>query len=117
MSIKPKLDQDSTNESSASENAMASAAAYLRSQSKSQQEGDEEKSCRNEGGSSPKDHKSEIDVSITASTMTLMIAAGDKKKQEAAKDVQSLHSLPCEWFVCDDPTMCTRFFVIQVIIS
>lgn len=117
MSIKPKLDQDSTNESSASENAMASAAAYLRRQSKSQQEGDEEKSCRNERGSSPQDHKSEIDVSITASTMTLMIAASDKKKQEASKDVQSLHSLPCEWFVCDDPTTCTRFFVIQVMIS
>ncbi|KAM5560592.1 hypothetical protein ABKV19_021649 [Rosa sericea] len=111
VSIKPKLDQDST-----AVNSMASAAAYLHSVSKSQQEVAGENSCRN-GGSSPQNHKSEIDASLTASTMTLMLAAGNEEMQGAAKEIQSLHSLPCEWFVCDDPTTYTRFFVIQGIES
>ncbi|PRQ42776.1 putative galactolipase [Rosa chinensis] len=111
VSIKSKRDQDST-----AVNSMASAAAYLRSVSKSQQEVAGENSRRN-GGSSPQNHKSEIDASLTASTMTLRLTAGNEEKQGAAKDIQSLHSLPCEWFVCDDPTTYTRFFVIQGIDS
>lgn len=51
---------------------------------------------------------------VAASTMTAMVAAGEKEKQEAARDLQSLHSAPCEWFVCDDVSTYTRCFVIQV---
>ena len=59
--------------------------------------------------------KSEVAVYVAASTMTAVVAAGEWEKQEAAKDLQSVHSSPCEWFVCDDPGNYTRCFVIQVI--
>ncbi|PQP95596.1 uncharacterized protein Pyn_10369 [Prunus yedoensis var. nudiflora] len=108
-------------------NIAASAASYVRSRdkdslplgSKSQQEGDGENSGRNcensreEGGSSPRSYKPEVAVSMAASTMTVMVAAGEREKQETAKDLQSLHSSPCEWFVCDDSSTYTRCFVIQ----
>ncbi|RDY00689.1 hypothetical protein CR513_16092, partial [Mucuna pruriens] len=58
-------------------------------------------------------YKSEVAAYVAASTMTAVVAAGEKEKQEAAKDLQSLHSSPCEWFVCDDPSNYTRCFVIQ----
>ncbi|XAR62976.1 hypothetical protein NMG60_11022746 [Bertholletia excelsa] len=66
-----------------------------------------------EGSSSSRVYKSEVAAYVAASTMTAVVAAGEKEKQEAAKDLQSLHSSPCEWFVCDDPTTYTRYFVIQ----
>ncbi|CAA0838933.1 alpha/beta-Hydrolases superfamily protein [Striga hermonthica] len=50
---------------------------------------------------------------VAASTVTAVVAAGEKEKEKAAKDLQSLHSSPCEWFVCDDPGIYTRCFVIQ----
>ncbi|KAK7397425.1 hypothetical protein VNO78_18596 [Psophocarpus tetragonolobus] len=58
-------------------------------------------------------YKSEVAAYVAASTMTSVVAAGEKEKQEAANDLQSLHSSPCEWFVCDDPSNYTRCFVIQ----
>ncbi|CBI40502.3 unnamed protein product, partial [Vitis vinifera] len=58
-------------------------------------------------------YKSEVAAFVAASTMTAVVAAGEKEKQEAAKDLQSLHSAPCEWFVCDDSSTYTRCFVIQ----
>ncbi|KAI5564748.1 hypothetical protein POPTR_014G097200v4 [Populus trichocarpa] len=58
-------------------------------------------------------YKSEVAAYVAASTMTAMVAAGEKEKQEAARDLQSLHSAPCEWFVCDDVSTYTRCFVIQ----
>ncbi|XP_027352605.1 phospholipase A1 PLIP1, chloroplastic [Abrus precatorius] len=75
----------------------------------------------NERGESPGEeaegtsrvYKSEVAAYVAASTMTAVVAAGEKEKQEAAKDLQSLHSSPCEWFVCDDPRNYTRCFVIQ----
>lgn len=138
--LKEKLDQDSTRvpaEESSSETAAdtehkcsvdpsvayeiaASAASYVRSRDKDGV--DVENSCRNgdqqqqreEGESSPRSYKSEVAVSLTASTMTVMVAAGEKEKQETAKDLRSPHSAPCEWFVCDDTSTYTRCFVIQV---
>lgn len=59
-------------------------------------------------------YKPEMAAYVTASTMTAVVAADEKQKQEAAKDLQSLHSSPCEWFVCDDSSIYTRCFVIQV---
>ncbi|KAM1053328.1 hypothetical protein PS2_000829 [Malus domestica] len=101
-------------------NIAASAASYVRSRNqdslslgpKSQQEGDGENS-REEGGYSPRSYKPEVAVSMAASTMTAVVAAGEKEKQETAKDLRSLQSSPCEWFVCDDASTYTRCFVIQ----
>ncbi|XP_073062031.1 LOW QUALITY PROTEIN: phospholipase A1 PLIP1, chloroplastic-like [Primulina eburnea] len=63
--------------------------------------------------SSTRIYKSEIAACVAASTMTSVVAAGEKQKEKAAKDLQSLHSSPCEWFICDDSSIYTRSFVIQ----
>lgn len=60
-------------------------------------------------------YKSEVAAYMAASTVTSVVAAGEREKQETAKGLQSLHSSPCEWFVCDDFSNYTRCFVIQVI--
>lgn len=59
-------------------------------------------------------HKSERAACAAADAMTALVAAGEKEKEKAARDLQSLHSAPCEWFVCDDSDIYTRCFVIQV---
>lgn len=88
---------------------------------KSQQQIDNEdsngsgNSTGEEAEGTSRDYKSEVAAYVAASTMTAVVAAGEKEKQEAAKGLQSLHSSPCEWFVCDDPSNYTRCFVIQVI--
>ncbi|XP_015065440.1 phospholipase A1 PLIP1, chloroplastic [Solanum pennellii] len=63
--------------------------------------------------SSQRVYKSEMAAYVAASTMTTMVAADEKQKLEAARDLQSLQSSPCEWFICDDLTTYTRCFVIQ----
>ncbi|XP_022857295.1 uncharacterized protein LOC111378343 [Olea europaea var. sylvestris] len=85
----------------------ASAAVYVQSRTKDDLQEEEKKS------SSHRVSKSEMAASVAASTVTAVIAADEKEKQEAAKDLQSLHSSPCEWFVCDDSSIYTRCFVIQ----
>ncbi|XVF80220.1 hypothetical protein PTKIN_Ptkin15bG0053600 [Pterospermum kingtungense] len=106
----------------------ASAARYVRSRtndllspgSKSHEEdGGGVDSCRcedqpeTEGENSSRLYNSEVAVYMAASAMTAVVRAGEKEKQETAKDLQSLHSSPCEWFVCDDLSTYTRCFVIQ----
>ncbi|KAK7338046.1 hypothetical protein VNO77_18643 [Canavalia gladiata] len=104
----------------------ASAACYVQLRAKdllslaakSQQSDDEdsngrEDSPREEADGASRVYNSEVAAYVAASTMTAVVAAGEKEKQEAAKDLQSLHSSPCEWFVCDDPSNYTRCFVIQ----
>ncbi|WCJ22396.1 alpha/beta-Hydrolases superfamily protein [Euphorbia peplus] len=56
---------------------------------------------------------SEVAAVVAASTMTAVVAAGEKEKRKAATALQSLHSSPCEWFICDDSSTYTRCFVIQ----
>lgn len=74
----------------------------------------ESKLLHEEEGSAPGVYKTEVqECYITASTMTAVIPTGEKA-EEAAVALQSLHSSPCEWFVCDDSSTYTRFFVIQV---
>lgn len=58
-------------------------------------------------------YKSEVAAYMAASTMTAVVAAEEEARLEAARDLRTLHSSPCEWFVCDDPDTCTRGFVIQ----
>ncbi|KAI7732954.1 hypothetical protein M8C21_004240 [Ambrosia artemisiifolia] len=63
--------------------------------------------------SSSRIYNSEMAAYMAASTMTAVVAAPEKEKQEAARDLQSLHSSPCEWYICDDSSIYTRCFVIQ----
>ncbi|XP_061997814.1 phospholipase A1 PLIP1, chloroplastic [Rosa rugosa] len=127
----PVTDEESTSEAAADSEQKhsihpsvayeiaASAASYVRSRDmdggdveNSFRSGDQQQQ-REEGGSSPRNYKSEVAVSLTASTMTVVVAAGEKQKQETAQDLRSPQSAPCEWFVCDDNSTYTRCFVIQ----
>lgn len=90
----------------------ASAASYAQSQNDSQIL-DSCKSGELEAENSPRVYKSEVAARMAASTMTAVVAAGEKEKQEAVRDFQSANSSPCEWFVCDDASTYTRCFVIQ----
>lgn len=49
----------------------------------------------------------------TSDSVTSVVAAKEEVKQAVADDLNSKHSSPCEWFVCDDDQSLTRFFVIQ----
>ena len=109
----------------------ASAACYIRSQangllslsSKSHEEdgGIDSSICGDQpemdGENSPRVYNSEVAAYMAASAMTAVVRAGEKEKEETAKDLQSLHSSPCEWFVCDDLSTYTRSFVIQVVVQ
>ncbi|XP_017636380.1 phospholipase A1 PLIP1, chloroplastic [Gossypium arboreum] len=66
-----------------------------------------------EGENSPRVYNSEVAAYMAASAMTAVVRSGEKEKQETAKDLQSLQSSPCEWFVCDELSTYTRCFVIQ----
>ncbi|XP_030540987.2 phospholipase A1 PLIP1, chloroplastic [Rhodamnia argentea] len=105
----------------------ASAASYVQSRAKElppvgsetqEEENDinpfgSREGTQEEADNSPRFCKSEVAVYMAASAMTSVVAAGEKEKQEAARDLQSLHSSPCEWFICDDLSTYTRCFVIQ----
>jgi hypothetical protein len=45
--------------------------------------------------------------------VTAVVAAEDDARQEAARDLRSPLSSPCQWFVCDEADESTRCFVIQ----
>nr|XP_043618666.1 phospholipase A1 PLIP1, chloroplastic [Erigeron canadensis] len=100
----------------------ASAATYVQSQAgglKNHQEDDDiilahkDAYPLEKADSSPRGYNSEMAAYMAASTMTAVVAAPEKEKQEAARNLQSLHSSPCEWFICDDSSIYTRCFVIQ----
>lgn len=98
-----KPQQRSSSSSASAYKIAASAASYIHS--------------RKENDSSEPNnpvYKSAAAAQAAASTMTAVVAAGEEEKLEAARELQSLQSSPCEWFVCDDPNTCTRCFVIQV---
>lgn len=57
--------------------------------------------------------ESEVASYIATSSVTAVVAAEEETKQAVANDLQSIHSSPCEWFICDDKSTCTRLFVIQ----
>ncbi|KAJ7517205.1 hypothetical protein O6H91_21G014500 [Diphasiastrum complanatum] len=53
-------------------------------------------------------------ASCTAlSAATALVGTPEQSKQVAVKDLQSLHTCPCEWFCCDDKEKHIRYFVIQ----
>ncbi|KAL4202486.1 hypothetical protein AMTRI_Chr02g221360 [Amborella trichopoda] len=49
----------------------------------------------------------------TTNSVTAVVAAEDEARQAVAKDLNSIHSSPCEWFICDDEIEWTRLIVIQ----
>ncbi|KAF8676005.1 hypothetical protein HU200_047508 [Digitaria exilis] len=65
----------------------------------------------------PADHgrlyNSGVAAYMAASTVTAVVAAEDEARQEAARDLRSPLSSPCEWFACDEADARTRCFVIQ----
>lgn len=101
----------------------ASAASYLHSHTKSILPFKSSKNMTGEhlpGGSGGTDDDSNTMNSEMASFMattdsvTAVVAAKEEVKQAVADGLNSTHSSPCEWFVCDDDQSDTRFFVIQV---
>ncbi|KAL5061274.1 hypothetical protein RYX36_032878 [Vicia faba] len=93
-------------------NLLTLAAKSQQSDDKDLNRGEDSAEQVEEEGAS-RDYKSEVAAYITASTVTSVVAAGDRERHEAAKNLQSLHSSPCEWFVCDDFSTYTRCFAIQ----
>ena len=53
-------------------------------------------------------------AAYTVSTITAVVAAGERGKHEAEKYLQSLQSSTFEWFICDNSSNYTRIFVIKV---
>ncbi|KAK8998229.1 hypothetical protein V6N11_083622 [Hibiscus sabdariffa] len=49
----------------------------------------------------------------TTDSVTAVVAAKEEVKQAVADNLNSTHSPPCEWFICDDDQTATRWFVIQ----
>lgn len=51
----------------------------------------------------------------TTDSVTAVVAAKEEVKQAVADDLSSMHSSPCDWFICDDDDegSNTRYFVIQ----
>ncbi|CAM8938051.1 unnamed protein product [Rhodiola kirilowii] len=115
----PEYRQQSLKSSSVAHHIAASAASYVQSCAVSEEVENEDNRCsgdlrcRHEGDSSSEMKNQEVAAYITATTMTAVVAAGEKEKQEAANDLQSLHSSPCDWFICDDYNTYTRCFIIQ----
>lgn len=97
----------------------ASAAAYLHSHTKSilpfVSKVKEDSSLVNRGSMESDDMMNEEVTSLMATTdsVTAVVAAKEEVKQAVADDLNSSHSSPCEWFICDDDQTGTRFFVIQ----
>ncbi|XP_024520508.1 uncharacterized protein LOC9660532 [Selaginella moellendorffii] len=56
---------------------------------------------------------SEMATLIASSPVTAVVAAKEGTKDAVAKDLQSLHNCPCEWYCCDDRKTSTLHFVIQ----
>ena len=101
----------------------ASAASYLQSHTKSllsfkSSRTNMEEDFLEGGGNNIKETKitsSEVaSLMATTNSVTAVVAGKEEMKQAVAKDLRSLHSSPCEWFICDDESCGTRFLVIQV---
>ncbi|KAK9076546.1 hypothetical protein SSX86_004880 [Deinandra increscens subsp. villosa] len=87
----------------------ASAASFLHSQTKSIVPF---KSSENNSGEVNMTKEEVASLMATTDSMTAVVAAKEEVKQAVADDLNSMHSSPCEWFICDDDKS-TRYFVIQ----
>ncbi|XP_071697963.1 phospholipase A1 PLIP2, chloroplastic-like [Rutidosis leptorrhynchoides] len=88
----------------------ASAASYLHSQTKSIIPF---KSSENNNGDVRMTKAEVASLMATTDSVTAVVAAKEEVKQAVADDLNSMHSSPCEWFICDDDVSMTRYFVIQ----
>lgn len=50
---------------------------------------------------------------MAVAPVSVMVSAEEESKQAVSKVLQTSSSCPCEWFICDDESLHTRFFVIQ----
>ncbi|XVF80663.1 hypothetical protein PTKIN_Ptkin15bG0092200 [Pterospermum kingtungense] len=100
----------------------ASAASYLHSHTRTilpfksaQPESDKDSSEDGSGRDCSTDMINSDVASLMATTdsVTAVVAAKEEVKQAVADDLNSTHSSPCEWFICDNDQSATRFFVIQ----
>ncbi|XVE73410.1 hypothetical protein DITRI_Ditri11bG0115800 [Diplodiscus trichospermus] len=100
----------------------ASAASYLHSQTKTilpfKSSNTESSKGSSEDGSGTDSSADRINSDVTSlmattDSVTAVVAAKEEVKQAVADDLNSIHSSPCEWFICDDDQSATRFFVIQ----
>ncbi|KAI7748449.1 hypothetical protein M8C21_007607 [Ambrosia artemisiifolia] len=87
----------------------ASAASFLHSQTKSIVPF---KSSENSSGEVSMTEEEVASLMATSDSMTAVVAAKEEVKQAVADDLNSMHSSPCEWFICDDDES-TRYFVVQ----
>lgn len=55
-----------------------------------------------------------VSLMATTDSVIAVVVAKEELKQAVADDLNSTHSSPCEWFVCDDDQSATRFLVIQM---
>lgn len=62
---------------------------------------------------SSQNNRGEDSISMTTDSVTAVVAAKEEVKQAVADDLNSMHSSPCDWFICDDDESSTRYFVIQ----
>ncbi|CAJ1969889.1 unnamed protein product [Sphenostylis stenocarpa] len=106
---------------SAAYNIAASAATYLHSQtrsifpvkSSSTVTGEAALDGSNESLDGNMTNTEVASLMATTDSVTAVVAAKEEVKQAVADDLNSVHSSPCEWFVCDDDQSGARFFVIQ----
>ena len=101
----------------------ASAASYLHSHTRSilpfkssKDETDQDSPEESRGRDSVVNMMNSDMASLMATTdsVTSVVAAKEEVKQAVADDLNSTHSSPCDWFICDDDQSATRFLVIQV---
>ncbi|KAL2323698.1 hypothetical protein Fmac_028077 [Flemingia macrophylla] len=104
----------------ASYNIAASAASYLHSRTRSIFPFKSSHAAEGslEGSNESLDSVNMINTEVaslmaTTDSMTAVVAAKEEVKQAVADDLNSVHSTPCEWFVCDDDQSGTRLFAIQ----
>ncbi|KAI3991256.1 hypothetical protein MKX01_022477 [Papaver californicum] len=107
---------------SAAYHIAASAASYLQSHTrgilsfKSSKDGKEEgligEGFDSKGNAEVRSSKAASFVA-TSDSVTAAVSAKEETKRAVAKDLNSAHSSPCAWFICDDDRSATRFFVIQ----
>ncbi|KAK7392254.1 hypothetical protein VNO78_20686 [Psophocarpus tetragonolobus] len=108
--------------STAAYNIAASAATYLHSQTRSIFPFKSSNAVTGEGSVEGSNgslnsvnmiNKEVASLMATTDSVTAVVAAKEEVKQAVADDLNSAHSTPCEWFLCDDDQSGTRHFVIQ----
>lgn len=107
-----EVDKSSDSTTSVTVNSLADIDAPQVQPHSTSREGAEKSSCVEYDMES--EFTSAVASFIGATPVTTVVAAEEETKQAVVKDLQSPHSCPCEWYVCDDEASHTRYFAIQV---